>query len=643
MADDIFDLLDEVSSNRVVELEGLIQQARHTYYNTDNPRVADEVYDAWVDELSTLKHDSVAVTQIGAEPVSEWVKVSHSIPMGSLSKINSLEELTAWVMSTGTSKFAPLLVTEKLDGISVAVDYVKGAFERAATRGDGLTGEDITVNVARMQGIPRRRVSGGFTGTLRGEIVLTRTAHAKHFPEYANPRNAASGIAKRYDGHGSEHLTVMFYQVADGEDFKTEGEQFTWLGEKGFKTPNWYVTAMTPGIRTPHDLWLDYQQFKRAELDYEIDGLVVRVNDLAEQLALGEVDSRPKGAVAFKFAPMTRESTLRRIDWQVGASGRITPVAIFDPVRVLGAEITNASLYNVAYINTLGVDVGAIILIARAQDVIPRVAAVRKPTGTVAAPPLSCPCCEGATQMDGEYLVCTNALECPAQAVGRIKRYVAVLDVKEWGETLIEKLVEMALVSDVADLYKLSEAQLVEVDGMGEKSAAKVVKTLRARRKVPLETLLGALSIPLCGPSTIKLAMAAGFDTLESLRAASIEQLVAVEGLGPARARNLRTWLDDHYGLVEKLLLLGVKIEDRQHGNLSGMSVCFTGSSARPRAELEHLVRRAGGDVKTSVGKKLTYLVMADPTSTSSKAQAARKNGTTCVSEDELLRMIGAS
>jgi DNA ligase (NAD+) len=639
--EDFPELLDEATSNRIIELEGLIQQARHAYYNS-TPTIVDEAYDAWVDELSALKHDSAAVTQVGAAPVSEWTKVSHTIAMGSLSKINTLEELTSWVMSTGSSKFAALLVTEKLDGISIAVDYVKGTFSRAATRGDGVTGEDISANVARMQGVPGR-LPKAFTGTLRGEIVLTKSDHAAHFPQYANPRNAASGIAKRYDGHGCEHLTIMFYQVADGEDFESEGDQFTWLVQQGLKVPNWYVTAMTPGIRTPHDLWLEYQQFKRAELNYEIDGLVVRVNDLANQLALGEVDNRPKGAVAFKFAPMTRESTLRRIDWQVGGSGRITPVAIFDPVRVLGTEITNASLYNVAYINTLGIDIGATILIARAQDVIPRVAAVRKPTGTVAAPPLTCPCCEGATQMDGEYLICTNSMECSAQAVGRIKRYVSVLDIKEWGETLIEKLVEMELVGDVGDLYKLSEAQLADVDRMGPKSAAKVIKTLWAKRKVPLDTLLGSLSIPLCGPSCIKLAMDAGFDTLERFKSITVEQLMSVEGLGPVRARNIHGWLANHAWLIDKLLLLGVEIEGKRHGTLSGMSVCFTGSLARPRAELENLVKQAGGEVKTSVGKKLTYLVMADPSSTSSKAQAARKNGTNCVSEDELLKVIGVS
>lgn len=638
---DIFDLLDETTSNRVIELESLIRQARHDYYNGSSTSVSDEVYDAWVDELAELKSDSPEVTSIGAAPTSDWPKAQHKIAMGSLSKINSLEELTTWVLGTGIHKFAPLLVTEKLDGISIAVDYVKGAFSRAVTRGDGLIGEDISVNVAKMKGLPGK-LPKSFTGTLRGEIILTKSDHAKYFPEKANPRNAASGIAKRHDGQGSEHLTIMFYKVADGLDFASEGEQFTWLVDQGFKVPNWYVTAMTPGIKTPHDIWLEYQQVKRATLDYDIDGLVVAINDLTAQMALGEVDSRPKGAVAFKFAAMTRESVLRRIDWQVGATGRVTPVAVFDPVRLVGAEITNASLYNVGYIQGLGLDVGATILISRAQDVIPRVVAVRKPTGTVASYPLQCPTCSSLTQMDGEYLVCSNTAECPAQAVGRIKRFLSVLNIKEWGEVLIERLVETKLVQDVADLYSVTEAQLANLDRMGAKSAAKVVSTLRARMEIPLDTLIGAVSIPLCGQSSIKLAMDAGFDSLDKLKAANIEQLSSVDGLGPVKAASIWKWLQNNQGLLDKLFKAGVTIEGKIHGSLTGKSVCFTGSSSRPRSELEEMVKRAGGEVKTSVGKKLTYLVLADPNSTSSKAQAARKNGTQCISEETLLGLVGA-
>jgi len=641
MANDLFDLLNqaqEQTNNRIIELESLINQARHDYYNAV-PTVTDEVYDAWIDELSDLKHDSPAVTAIGAPPVSEWKTVTHSILMGSLDKVNTLEELTAWIMGTGESKFAPLLVTEKLDGLSIEVEYVKSAFSRAATRGDGITGEDISVNVAKMQGVPGK-LGKNFTGTLRGEIILKKSAYTKYFLHYRNARNGATGIARRYDGQGCEHLTVLFYQVAEGKDFETEGEQFLWLSEMGLLVPNWYVTAMVPGVRTPHDLWLEYQQFKRDELDYEIDGLVVRLNNFVAQLALGETDGRPKGAVAFKFAPMTRESILRRIDWQVGGTGRITPVAVFDPVQLVGATITNASLYNVAYIKSLGLDIGATILIARAQDVIPRVVSVRKSTKTIAEPPALCPVCGSPTQREGEYLVCPNTAGCPAQTVGRIKRYLTGMDIKEWGDVLVEKLVDLKLVTDVSDLYRLTEKQLASIDRMGSKSAATVVKKLKERRKIPLETLLGSLSIPLCASATIKMAMNAGFDSLEKLKGATIEQLSTVEGLGPVKAQALWSWLQKDSGVIEKLVQLGVEIEEKIHGKFTGKSFCFTGASSLPRTELENLVKQAGGEVKKSVGKKLTYLVMADPNSNTSKAQAARKNNTQCISEEEFMEML---
>jgi DNA ligase (NAD+) len=643
--------LDEVvaqaSQARIKELEGLITKAREAYYNPTGGLplydIPDEVYDAWTDELSELKADSPAVTAIGAPPpaTSEWKKAAHGISMGSLDKVNTLEEMTAWIMGVCGDKMEPLLVTEKLDGISIHVKYEKGGFSQAITRGDGSIGEDISNNVVRMKGIPARLVDRKFSGSLRGEIVLLKGDHLKHFADYANTRNAAGGISKRFDGKGCEHLSIMFYQVVEGKDFESEGEQFEWLREQGLRIPNWYVTAMAPGIRTPHDLWVEYQQTKRAELDYDIDGLVVRLNNIAKQISLGEKDGRPTGAVAFKFAAITRETTIRRIDWQVGGTGRITPVAVFAPVQVMGAEVTNASLYNLKYIQDLGVGVGAHVLIARANDVIPRVVSVRRPPSVVEEAPAHCPTCGSGTMMDGEYLICPNTADCSAQTVGRIKRYVKELDIKEWGETLIEKLVEGGLVKRVSDLYKLSEDQLAGVERMGKKSAQNVLKTLWDRNPISLENLLGACSIPLCASTTVKMAMDAGFDTLDKLKVADAGSLGRVSGLGPVKAQAMWKWFHDHGDIIDDLLAAGVKIKEKIRGSLSGLSFCFTGASSRPRGELEDLVRAAGGEVKASVTKKLTYLVMADANSTTTKAQAARKNGTKVLGEADFLRMVG--
>jgi DNA ligase (NAD+) len=636
---DFDSMMADADSARVKELEALINQARHDYYNSQ-PKVSDEVYDAWVDELAELKSSSPAITAIGAKPVSEWKKVAHEIQMGSLNKVNTLDELMQWIKSFSPKvDFEPLLVTEKLDGISIHVKYQKGAFVQALTRGDGVTGEDISQNVCKMIGVPAKLVED-FTGSLRGEIILTKSAHTRYFPDYANARNAASGIAKRYDGKGCEHLTIVFYQVVEGKEFETESAQFEWLIEMGLKVPNWYVTAMAPGVKTPQDLWIEYQQTKRAELDYDIDGLVVRIQNLVKQISLGEKDGRPLGAVAFKFAPITRETQLQRIDWQVGGTGRITPVAVFDPVRLLGAEVTNASVYNIKYIKDLGLAPGCRIMIARANDVIPRVVSVTAPSPLALEIPSLCPSCDQILSMDGEYLVCTNSAQCPAQSVGRIKRYVKELEILEWGETLIEKLVESGLVKNVPDLYRLKLNDVASIDRMGEKSAENVLKTLWNKNPISLDKLLGSLSIPLCGPTTITAVMDAGFDTWDKILAGG-DALQKVPNVGPVKGGNLYSWAKAiGYKLVPELLSVGVKIKERKKGGLTGKSFCFTGKSVRKRSELEELVTEHGGTVKASVTKGLTYLVLADPNSSSTKAQAARKNGTKCISEDDFIKMV---
>ena len=638
--------MEEADATLVASLESKIQAARHDYYN-GTPTVSDEVFDGWVDELAELKPASPAVTAIGAPaPTSEWKKAAHGFTMGSLDKVNSLEEMTHWVHGITSapgdpkSPYEPLVVTEKLDGISIHVKYLKGFFVQAITRGDGTTGEDISQNVARMKGIPRK-LDETFTGSLRGEIVLLKSDHKAHFADYANSRNAASGISKRYDGKGCEHLTVLFYQVADGHDFETEGAQFEWLEQQGLKVPGWYVTAMAPGLKTPHDLWVEYTQTKRVELDYDIDGLVIRVDNLAKQVGLGDKDGRPKGAVAFKFAPMTRETILRSIQWQVGGSGRITPVAVFDPVNLLGAQVTNASLYNVKYIRDLGLSIGARIIVARANDVIPRVVAVSAKSGQFLTIPVTCPVCGHNVVPDGEYLICQNEAECPAQAVGRIKRYIAALDVKEWGETLIERLVATGKVRTPADLYRLDVASLSQVERISEHVAEKLLALLREKQELALEILLGALSIPGIATSSIAMVMDAGFDSWGKIYSMTVTEMESVPGLGPVKSRALWQWCNNvGEGIVHDLLTVGVVIKAKVIGGLTGKSVCFTGKSVRKRGELEGLVVAHGGTVKGSVSKGLTYLVMADPNSGSTKAQAAKKNGTKCITEDDFLALV---
>lgn len=623
--------------DRIKELEGLISKARDDYYNK-TPTVDDTVYDAWVDELSDLNAVSFYLKAVGSPPVSEWVKVKHIHPMGSLNKVNTLEEMSEWVTT-----YAPgeeLVVSEKLDGISVSVRYVNGKLTQALTRGDGKIGEDITVNVSRMKGIPDR-IPRKTTCLVRGEIIIRKSDFEDHFKDkYSNTRNAASGIAKRYDGQSCEHLSVLFYKVLGGPKLETEADQFRFIESMGLSTPGWSLSRMQPGSRTPLDIWVEYHQSKRDKLDYDIDGLVISVNDLGRQFLLGEKDLRPVGAVAFKFAPVTRESVLRSITWQTGGTGRITPVANFDPVNLLGAQISNASLYNWRYINTLKLDLGAKILVARANDVIPRVVSVITGVGTIASPPATCPSCGSEVVAEGEFHVCPNRDGCPAQVVGRLSQWLANLGILEWGDVLLEKLTVAGLVKSIPDLYKLTEAQVSGLERMGATSAAKVLGLLHERKLLTLDLMLGSLCIPGIAQSTIKLLMDSGYDDIHKLRGLNVSTLSKVKGIGPIKAGVIAKWVTDSSQIVDELDKVGVRVQEPIRGKFSGMSFCFTGTMVNKREDLEQMVRDNGGEAKDSVTKKLTYLVVVDTTTT--KASKARKYGTKCISEDEFLALVNS-
>jgi len=623
-----------MSKGRIQELETKIFQARHDYYN-GQPTVSDKVYDAWVDELRLLDPSNKAVTAIGS-PVapSEWKKAKHQIPMGSLDKVNTPAELTKWVEDTYPD--GKLCITEKLDGLSIEVIYENGSLVQAITRGDGEVGEDVTVNVVKMGGV-KSHLKHKFTGSLRGEIIMHKSTHKQWFADKANPRNAASGTCKRLDGVGVEKLNILFYQALGDADFKNEQGQFVWLVDQGLDTPNWWVVKTAEDV---NKFWRNYQDKERDKLDYDIDGLVVRVDNLEKQIALGEKDLRPKGAIAFKFDNEARESKIVDIIWQVGNSGRITPVAVVEPVTLVGATVTRASIYNIAYITELELDVGATVLVARANDVIPRIEDLIKGTGKIARGPHHCPECNAATKMDGEHLMCTNPDTCPAQVKGRIKNWINELNLLEWGETLVEKLVDSGKVNTVADLYKLQVNDIANLDRLGEKTAKKCLDILWANSEVSLEVFLGGMSIPMIGQSTIKAIMNAGCDTLEKFGQLGAAQFEQVPGVGPTKAQSLADGLRKQRQVILDLLTNGVKIKDKVHGKLTGKSICFTGSMVNKRPALEKMASDAGGDVKSSVGKGLTYLVIADPNSTSSKAQAARKLGTKLISEDEFLDMV---
>lgn len=620
--------------NKIKELEKKIIKARNDYYNKE-AKISDKVYDAWLDELKALDPNNKAVLAIGAPVIaSEWKKAKHQMPMGSLDKVNLPEELSKWVDEVAADE--KLAIIEKLDGISIEVIYEDGKVIQGVTRGDGVTGEDITVNVIRMQGVPAK-LKDNFTGSLRGEIIMKKSVHKEHFPDKANPRNAASGVSKRLDGVNVDKLNILFYQALGNVDFTTEQEQFVWLSNQGLITPNWWVVKNADAV---NKFWRDYQDTKRDKLDWDIDGLVICVDDLDKQSALGDKDLRPKGKKAFKFDNEMRESTILKIEYQVGNSGRLTPVATVEPVILVGASVSRASLYNMAYIVELGLDIGAKVLVARCNDVIPKIQEVTVSTGTIAKAPTHCPECNAPVVVIGENINCPNVDDCPAQIKGRLKNYIAELNLLEWGSELIEKLVESGKVTTIADLYRLTVADLSSLDRMGEKSAKKCHEILWSDVSIPLDTFLGALSMTMIGSSTIKTIMNSGCDTLDKFWELKAKDFEKIDGVGPVKAKFLADGLVANKKLILDILSTGVSIKSKINGVLTNKSVVFTGAMVNKRAILEKMVQDAGGDVKSSVGRGVSYLVIADVNSQSSKAVAARKHGTKLISEDELLEML---
>ena len=614
-------------SKEIAELANKIQKAADAYYN-EQPFVSDQLWDAWKDELFSKAPDHPILKRVGAAVSGAWPKVRHEIPMCSLNKLNTPNEIRAWAKE---HKVGKVVTPEKLDGISVDLTYVDGEFTRGATRGDGETGQDITPNVTKMEGVLSK--VGKFTGNVRGEIVLRRNHHKQHFPDYANPRNAASGIATRLDGEGVDKLTVIAYQV-EGKDFNTEDEMFNWLLNVGFITPNWKLTSIEGAIK----LREEYQDKTRDSLDYEIDGLVIRINDRAQQLALGEKNHRPAGQMAFKFDAALAETTIRNIVWQVGDTGRLTPVAEFDKVELMGAKIGRASLYNLSYMVELGVVKGCKVLVKRANDVIPRVEEVTENGGKPVAP-ITCPDCNTKLVNDGEYIRCPNSSECSPQVLGRISKWISELGIMEWGNKVIQRLIDAGLVNDVADIYRLAVTDIEDLDRMGKRSAQLLITELDKYRSIPLENFIGGLCIDGVATSTTKNVIREGYDTLDAMRKLTLDELLNVPGFGDVRANVFRQGMRDNRDRIDNILAAGVTIKARVKGVLTGKTFCFSGKSCLSRKQLWKLVEDAGGDVKKSVGCGLSHLVLSDPDSTSSKAKAARKLGITLISEDEFVKM----
>jgi DNA ligase (NAD+) len=648
-----------VSNPHIDSLADRLRAASSAYY-AGKPEMTDAEFDALEESVRSASPDHPVFAEIGAPVSSGWPKVRHPIPMGSLDKAQDDAELLAWATRVGVSKAHPVFVTEKLDGISILLTYNGGNLVRAETRGDGEEGEDITRNVRIMKGVPAH-VPYDEECWVRAEIVCNKTDFAVYFQGESNPRNTAAGTAKRQTGwQKAKHLTVYAYNLtAKSPDHgaKTREEEFGALNTWGFLTPAHYLLEDAGQVVTCRQLYIDT---KRDSCSYDIDGLVVEVNDTVVRTAFGHHNHRPKGAIAFKFPHEAKRTVIRDIRWQVGASGRVTPVALFDAVDLAGASVKQASLHNVANITRLvreRVGVGAAIftegdeiMVSRRNDVIPYVESLLVPatSGKSLVVPSKCPACSGNLQMDGEYLVCVNDATCPAQSIGYLQRWIRKLNILHFGDELLNALWDAEMVRTIGDLYRInpSEAAKLSVDGrrIGRK-ADRAFANLHAKKGVTIDLFIGSLGIPLVGRKMTKLLVDAGISDLSAMAKATEAQMAAVPGFGSERARSFRTGFDKRRQLIYDILAAGVSIVEPEEPEVTGdamkdQAICFSGVRDKEAAAA---IAAQGGRVASGVSKNTTLLVLKDANSTSSKAQKARTLGIEIIDLPTMRSRLGLS
>lgn len=629
-------------NDRIEELARLIRYHQDKYYN-EQPEISDAEFDALWDDLRELAPEHELFSRVGVDGASGFPKRMHLMPMGSQDKASSEEQFLKWSRRVSHPRY---IVQHKLDGASIELQYRDGAFQYGVTRGDGTRGDDITANVRRMRGVPQR-LDEAFTGAVRGEVIMEHHIHARYYADKANCRNAANGLMKRKDGVGSEHLRVLCYDAhssGDTREFTEEEEKLRWLAERGFDTVPFRVFSTPEEVVHYRDLVAE----ERPSLDYDIDGLVVkgpRVDITDMQRA------RPQKQIAFKFSAEEALTVLRSVEWS--ESGHLyTPVGIVDPVRLAGTTVRRASLVHPELIEAMGLQIGSEVVITKRGDIIPKIERrVRDlPDAQPIEIPERCGTCGSELVNEGKRLYCPNPV-CPRRAFHRLRKWLTVLEVRDFGDVLLEKLFSAGKVREIRDLYQLTIEDLAAFEGMGETSAKKALDNLYAVTEIPLARFVAGFDIGGIAELKVEKVVNAGFDTLDKLRAASSDELAAAEGIAETTAQQIVEGLSAVIDQIDRLLELGVVTIATPAGGdgagdtvpeIVGASFCFTGAlNHRTRGEAEKLVRERGGSVRSSVSAQLSYLVTNDPQSGSSKNRKARELGVPIITEEAFEELLG--
>lgn len=711
--DNLFDLMDDAPADapvdaveRVNELRATLQRARDQYYLEDAPELPDAVYDSLNRELADLENrypllktvDSPTQT-VGGGVAEQFAPAQHQHRMYSLDDAMDLDELDEWLARTREAVGHSLsyCCELKIDGSSIALTYDRGTLVRAATRGDGSVGENVTANILQVKDVPRHlSIESGAMGfsqpiEVRGEVYMPRSSFERLNDaislendeimlynaeidagertgrklalkkSFANCRNAAAGSLRQKDSSvtAQRDLATFIYAIAETTQLgvTSQHEFLEWLRTAGFMVnPNIRVVDSEAAV---HEFCKNALEH-RGDLDYDIDGVVVKVDDFAIQSELGFTAKAPRWAIAFKFPPEEKTTILRNVAVQVGRTGVLTPVAEFDPTTVDGSVVSRATLHNYDELARKDVRIGDTIIIHKAGDVIPEVVgavlSLRPPEARIPEVPVTCPSCGSPVFRDGAFLRCDSA-ECPAQLQTRLEHWVSrgAMDIDGLGTKIIENLVASGLVKDAVDFYKLDVATLAEVstgdekkDGsprvFGTRNATKAIEQIEASKQRPFESVLFAIGIRNIGKTTAEV-LARAFKTMDALMEASEVQLCQVDGIGEVVAQGVEEFFDtkDNRDFIERLREVGLQMaideSDAKPQTLAGLTFVLTGSLEHyDRATAEELLRAYGAKASGSVSKKTSYVV-AGP-GAGSKLRKAEELGVPVLDEDALVKII---
>ena len=651
---------------RARQLRDILTEANYRYYVLDDPTMADYEYDKLLRELETLEsaHPELVTPdsptqRVGGQAVSQFEKVTHAVPLMSLQDVFSMEELNEFLNKILSEQAdATFSVEPKIDGLSVALEYENGVFVRGATRGDGVVGENVTENLKTIRSIPMRLEGAPDRLIVRGEVFMPKKSFEKlnarqealGKPLFANPRNAAAGSLRQLDpkiaGQRGLDIYVFNVQLAEGVTFTSHCESLEYLKRLRFKVIPYQKLSTVEEI----DRQVEAINENRGELICDIDGAVIKLDNLAQRENLGATAKFPRWAAAYKYPPEIKSTVVENIVVQVGRTGVLTPKAVVRPVRLAGTTVTNATLHNQDFISQRDIRIGDTVKIRKAGEIIPEILEVdlslRPSDAKPYQIPMVCPVCGAPVEKDeeGAFLRCTGA-ECPAQLSRNIAHFVSrdAMDIDGLGDSIVESLIEKGLIHSAADIYYLNMEEISSLWKSGTTAAKKLLDAIEASKQQDLSRLIYALGIRQVGTKTGKV-LAAAFESLDNLMVASEEALMEVPDIGGITAQSIHSWFAQPQSqhLIMRLRQAGVNFLSQKKvtdNRFAGMTFVLTGALSRfTREEATEQIENFGGKASGSVSKKTTYVVVGE--NAGSKERKARELGIPVLTEEEFWEMI---